>query len=140
LEHGANVHRVSRIATHPEVIHAHRGMIANETMVREMIDSPVNEDKQIEDQSTGRKQTGRKQTGQQQIAYKRQIAHKPPTGQKANSQEANRQSQKLPVTGLLVNDPVGLRSLSDLDRLWRMILGQAWREPFLQFWPGRSQL
>jgi hypothetical protein len=110
-------------------------MIANATMVREMTDSPVNEDKQIEDQSTGRKQTG-----QQQIAYKRQIAHKPPTGQKANSQEANRQSQKLPVTGLLVNDPVGLRSLSDLDRLWRMILGQAWREPFLQFWPGRSQL
>jgi hypothetical protein len=105
-------------------------MIANETMVREMTDSPVNEDKQIEDQSTGRKQTG-----QQQIEHKRQIAYKPPTGQKANSQ-----NQKLPVTGLLVNDPVGLRSLSDLDRLWRMILGQAWREPFLQFWPGRSQL
>jgi len=135
LEHGANVHRVSRIATHPEVMHAHRGMIANETMVREMIDSPVNEDKQIEDQSTGRKQTG-----QRQIEHKRQIACKPQTGQKANSQEANRQSQKLPATGLLVNDPVALRSLSDLDRRWRMISGQVWREPVLQFWLGRSQL
>jgi hypothetical protein len=130
LEHVANVHRASRIATHPEVMHVHRGMIANETMVREMTDSPVNEDKQIEDQSTGHKRKG-----QRQIEHKRQTAYKPPTGQKANSQ-----NQKLPVTGLLVNDPVGLRSLSDLDRLWRMILGQAWREPFLQFWPGRSQL
>jgi hypothetical protein len=130
LEHVANVHRASRIATHPEVMHVHRGMIANATMVREMTDSPVNEDKQIEDQSTGHKQKG-----QQQIEHNRQTAHKPPTGQKANSQ-----NQKLPATGLLVNDPVGLLSLSDLDRLWRMILGQAWREPFLQFWPGRSQL
>ena len=110
-------------------------MIVNETMAQEMIDSPRNEDRQIEDQSTGRKQTG-----QRQIEHKRQIACKPLTGQKANSQEANRQSQKLPATGLLVNDPVGLRSLSDLDRLWRMISGQVWREPVLQFWLGRSQL
>jgi hypothetical protein len=112
LEHVANVHRASRIAMHPEVIHVHRGMIANETMVREMIDRPVNEDK-----------------------HKRQTAYSPPTGQKANSQ-----NQKLSATGLLVNDPVELRSLSDLDRLWRMISGQVWREPFLQFLPGRNQL
>ena len=134
-EHVVNVHRGSRIAIHREVMHVHREMIVNETMAQEMIDSPRNEDRQIEDQSTGRKQTG-----QRQIEHKRQIACKPLTGQKANSQEANRQSQKLPATGLLVNDPVGLRSLSDLDRLWRMISGQVWREPVLQFWLGRSQL
>ena len=134
-EHVVNVHRGSRIAIHREVMHVHREMIVNETMAQEMIDSPRNEDRQIEDQSTGRKQTG-----QRQIEHKRQIACKPLTGQKANSQEANRQSQKLPATGLLVNDPVGLRSLSDLDRLWRMISRQVWREPVLQFWPGRSQL
>ena len=134
-EHVVNVHRGSRIAIHREVMHVHREMIVNETMAQEMIDSPRNEDRQIEDQSTGRKQTG-----QRQIEHKRQIACKPLTGQKANSQEANRQSQKLPATGLLVNDPVGLRSLSDLDRLWRMISGQVWRQPVLQFWLGRSQL
>ena len=134
-EHVVNVHRGSRIAIHREVMHVHREMIVNETMAQEMIDSPRNEDRQIEDQSTGRKQTG-----QRQIEHNRQIACKPLTGQKANSQEANRQSQKLPATGLLVNDPVGLRSLSDLDRLWRMISGQVWREPVLQFWLGRSQL
>jgi hypothetical protein len=130
LEHVANVHRASRIAMHPEVIHVHRGMIANETMVREMIDRPVNEDKQIEDKSTDHKRTC-----QRQIEHKRQTAYNPPTGQKANSQ-----NQKLSATGLLVNDPVELRSLSDLDRLWRMISGQVWREPFLQFLPGRNQL
>jgi hypothetical protein len=125
-----NVHRGSKIAIHREVMHAHREMIVNETMAQEMIDSPGNEDRQIEDQSTGRKQTG-----QQQIEHKRQIAYKPRTGQEANSQ-----NQKLPAIGLPVNDPVGLRSLSDLDRRLRMILGQAWREPVLQFWLGRSQL
>ena len=104
-------------------------MIGSETIVRPMIDKQVLDSRDKERRPIEEQQKSCKQTGKYQIGGKRQISRK-----------TNSQSRTSSAIGLLVSVLVGQRSQSDLDQPPRMILGQVWREPLLQFWRGRSRL
>jgi hypothetical protein len=103
-------------------------MIGSETIVRAMIDKQVLDSRDNERRPIEEQQKSRKQKGKYQIGGKRQI-----------SGRTNSQRRTLSAIGLPVSVLVGQRIQSDLDQQRRMILGQVWREPFLQLWPGRSQ-